>query len=58
MSLISTLSTPSLLTQFVLYEKLRHYITPVKLPEEKLNNMNFKAANKNFEILLLLLRFS
>jgi len=29
-----------------------------KLPEEKLKNKNFKAANKNFEILLLLLRFN
>ena len=28
-----------------------------KLPEEKLNNKNFKAANKNFEILLQLLSF-
>jgi hypothetical protein len=29
-----------------------------KLPEEKLNNKNFKAANKIYEILLLLLRFN
>jgi len=29
-----------------------------KLPEEKLNNKNFKAADKIYEILLLLLRFN